>query len=92
MVYVRGIHIEIVRRARNAPRLNGFGIISADVKVLPGNSPQQLFHRERHYFLVPLDGFYRMQHFIEFRFEQRNSLVVAAHMDVIMEAWGEMCD
>ena len=97
MVYVRGIHIEIVRRARNAPRLNGFGIISADVKVLSGNSPQQqLFHRERHYFLVPLDGFYRMQHFIEFRFEHSNSLefVAAAHMDVIMELawWGEMCD
>ena len=33
-----------------------------------------------------------MQHFIEFRFEQRNSLVVAAHMDVIMEAWGGVCD
>ena len=45
MVYVRGIHIEIVQRARNAPSLNGFGIISADVKVLSGNNPRRLFHR-----------------------------------------------
>ena len=54
MVYVRGIHIEIVRQARNALGLNGFGIISADVKVLSGNSPHQLFHRVI-IFLVPLD-------------------------------------
>ena len=45
MVYVRGIHIEIVRQARNARGLNGFGIISADVKVLSGNNPRRLFHR-----------------------------------------------
>ena len=50
MVYVRGIHIEIVRGARNALGLNGFGIISADVKVLSGNSPQRLFHRESLFF------------------------------------------
>ena len=56
MVYVRGIHIEIVRQARNALGLNGFGIISADVKVLSGNSPRRLFHRVI-IFLVPLDGF-----------------------------------
>ena len=50
MVYVRGIHIEIVRGARNARGLNGFGIISADVKVLSGNSPHRLFHIESLFF------------------------------------------